>query len=548
MCGIIGANFNFFYNNSLYHRGSDFKGSYCDESVSLFHNRLSIIDLSTKANQPFRFEDLVLVFNGEIYNYKEIKQELKEYNFKTCSDTEVLLYAYHKWGEECLEKFNGDFAFCIYDKKKKELFCARDRVGNKPFYYYFDGKKFIFASELKAFNNYILIEFNMRKLGDAILFSINDNDEHTIYKNIYNLKPSHYLKFNLATKKLKIKRYWSLKRRDVGCFDKALEEFEYLFRDSIKLRLQADVSVGGMLSGGIDSSLVAFFAQDISFFSIVYPHYKDIDESYYIGLLQSKLNLKIKYLTPSFDNFMKDFNDLIYAQDDIFRSLSIYMQYFIFKNANVKVMLSGQGADELFGGYYHHIARFIAKSEKEFLNRVKLYKSQALEEFKIGKKLTLPSKIKEKLLKEDNLKYLEIVKEVLVDYEPNYDLLLKKYTSNLNKALEQDALALNLPMLLRFEDRNAMRFSIENRTPFTDYRIIEFALNLPIEYRFKNGLSKYFLRVFASRFLPKKIVFRLDKKAFEAPDNKWLQKLNLNNLVEFRLFLFEKLKNSKRCT
>lgn len=544
MCGIIGTNFDFFYNNSLYHRGPDFKESYCDESVSLFHNRLSIIDLSTKANQPFRFKDLVLVFNGEIYNYKEIKQELKEYNFKTCSDTEVLLYSYHKWGEECLEKFNGDFAFCIYDKKKKELFCARDRVGNKPFYYYFDGKKFIFASELKAFKNYVLLEFNIQKLGDAILFSINDNDEHTIYKNIYNLKPSHYLKFNLITKKLKIKKYWSVKKRDINCFDKALEEFEYLFKDSIKLRLQADVSVGGMLSGGIDSSLVAFFAQDISFFSIVHPHYKDIDESYYIGLLQSKLNLKIKYLTPSFNNFIKDFNDLIYTQDDIFRSLSIYMQYFIFKNANVKVMLSGQGADELFGGYYHHIARFIVKDEKEFLNRVKLYKCQALEEFKTGKKLTLPNKIKGKLLKEDNLKYLEIVKKVLIDYEPNYDLLLKKYTSNINEALKQDTLALNLPMLLRFEDRNAMRFSIENRTPFTDYRIIEFALNLPIEYRFKNGLSKYFLRVFASKFLPKKIVFRLDKKGFEAPDNKWLQKLNLNNLVEFRLFLFEKLKNS----
>ena len=385
MCAIVGANFDFKYDNSLIHRGPDDYGEFKDEYVSLFHNRLSILDKSAK--QPFFYKDYVLVFNGEIYNYIELKKELKEYKFKTHSDTEVLLYAYDKWGKNFLDKLNGDFAFCIYDKKKKKLFCARDRVGNKPFYYFFNGKRFVFASEIKALKKFIN-GFNTQKLGDAILFSINDNDEETIFKGIYNLKPGHYLEFNLLQNKLKIKKWYSLKKRKI---QNPYEEFEYLIKDSVKIRLRSDVKIGGMLSGGIDSSIIAYFAKDIEFYSIVFPKEK-IDESYYIKLMQKKFNLKINYLTPNFKK--EEFKKLVYTQFDIFRSLSIYNQYYIFKNAKVKVMLSGQGADELFGGYYHHTARIIAKNEKEFINRVKIYKEKALEELKIGKKFLLPKNLK----------------------------------------------------------------------------------------------------------------------------------------------------------
>jgi len=538
MCGIIGANFNFFYDNSLIHRGADDYGEYKDEFVSLFHNRLSILDLYN-AKQPFFYKEYVLIYNGEIYNYLELKKDLSEYNFQTTSDTEVLLYAYDKWGKEFLNKLNGDFAFCIYDKKRKKLFCARDRVGNKPFYYFFDGKKFIFASEIKALKKYIR-GFNTQKLGDAILFSINDNDEFTIYKDIYNLKPGHYIEFDLKSNKLKIKKWYFLKRKKIKSFKESLEEFEYLIKDAVDIRLRSDVSVGAMLSGGIDSSIIAYYAKNIDFYSIVFNEEK-IDESYYIKILENKFNLKIKYLTPKFNQ--QEFKQLIKTQFDIFRSLSIYNQYYIFKNAKVKVMLSGQGADELFGGYYHHIARIIAKNEKEFIKRVKIYKQKALEELKIGKKFLLPKFLKLKLLKEDNKEnYLEL-RELLNNYEPNYDLLLRKYSSNIKKSLKDEVFSLNLPQLLRYEDRNAMAFSIENRTPFTDYRIIEFSLNLPINYRFKNGLSKYFLREFAKKFLPKKIVYRLDKIGFEAPDKKWWE----GNLFQFRVSIFNELKKEIKC-
>ena len=529
MCAIVGANFDFDYNNSLIHRGPDDYGEYKDKWVTLFHNRLAIIDLDN-AKQPFYFKDYVLIFNGEIYNYIELKKELKEYDFKTHSDTEVLLYAYDKWGKECLNKFNGDFAFCIYNKKTKKLFCARDRVGNKPFYYFWDGKRFIFASEIKALKSYIN-EFNIQKLGDTILFSINDNDEYTIYKDIYNLKPSHYLEFNLKNKSLKTKKWYSVKKRIIK---EPFDEFEFLIKDAVNIRLRSDVEVGGMLSGGIDSSIISYFMKDKKFFSVSFKGEK-IDESLYVEILKKKFNLNVKFIYPTFNK--KILNKLINTQFDIFRSLSIYAQYDLFSKADVKVMLSGQGADELFGGYYHHIARFVAKNEKEFIDRVKIYKSKALEELKLGKKFLLPKELKLELLKEDNKKNLEELREILNGYLPNYDLLLRKYNPNLKKALKDEVFSLNLPQLLRYEDRNAMAFSIENRTPFTDYRIIEFALNLPIGYKFKNGFSKYFLREFAKKFLPKEIVYRTDKIGFEAPDKKWF-----GNLFDFRIYLYNKLR------
>ena len=531
MCAIIGANFDFDYDNSLSHRGPDNLGEYKDNYLSLFHNRLSIIDLKTHSNQPFFYKDYILVFNGEIYNYIELKKELKEYNFKTTSDTEVLLYAYDKWGKECLNRFNGDFAFCIYNKKTKKLFCARDRVGNKPFYYYFNSKKFIFASEIKALKNYIT-QFNIQKLGDAILFSINDNDEHTIYKNIYNLKPSHYLEFDLKSNKLKTKQWYFLPKRKIKT---PYEEFEYLIKDAIKIRLRSDVKIANMLSGGIDSSIIAYYMQNYPQYSVIY---NEVSEKKYIKLMQKRYNLDINYLYPPLNI---DIKKLMYIQEDIFRSLSIYAEYYLFSKANTKVMLSGQGADEIFGGYYHHIARFIL-DKKMFKQRLKLYKNQALEELKIGIKFVLSNKYKKTLLKEDNLQNLKQLKNILNEYKPNWDLLLEKFDKNINKTLKKEVFSLNLSKELRQQDKNSMYFSIENRTPFTDYRIIEFGLNLDKKYKFK-GYSKFFLRQFAKKFLPKEIVFRLDKQGFEVPELKLMKQFNLKSLFEFRVYQYFILKD-----
>ncbi len=538
MCGFFGANCKIKYDNSLHHRGPDSSDSFEDNYITLHHNRLAIIDLTDEASQPFCYKNFVLVYNGEIYNYLEIKEELREYNFRTSSDTEVLLYSFDKWGYDCLNKFNGDFAFCIYDKNSKRLFCARDRVGNKPFYYYYNGKKFIFASEIKALKRYIY-DFNVQKVGDAILFSINDNDEQTIYKNIYNLQPGHFLSFNLNNQKLSIKKWYHFKKRVINDFEKAIEEFDYLIKDAIKIRLRSDVEIVNMLSGGIDSSIIGYFLKDYKHYSVVFEE-KDIDESNYIKLLEDKFNLKINYIKPSLPT-NKDLLDLFETQEDIFRSLSIYAEYYLMKNVKEKVILNGQGANEIFGGYYHHIARFLLK-KKNFIERIKLYKSQALEEIKIGLKFSLPKDLKRNILIEDNKRNLAYLQELLNNYSPNWELILKKFDKNINRALKNEIFSLNLPKELRQQDKNAMRFSIENRTPFTDYRIIEFGLNLPMEFKFNKGLSKFFLREFAKRILPKEIVFRLDKKGFEVPEKKWLENFNILSLFHFRIFQFFHLK------
>jgi asparagine synthase (glutamine-hydrolysing) len=561
MCSICGGNFHkesiLKASKTLSHRGKNFSASFSDNFITLAHNRLSIIDLSNLSNQPLIDENLILIFNGEIYNFLNLKEILIKngFNFKTKSDSEVLLKSFQFWGESCVQKFNGDFAFCIYNSISKKLFCARDRVGNKPFFYYFKNNKFFFASELRAFREIIQNEFNTQKLGDALLFSINDNNQETIFKDIFNLPPAHTLSFDLKSNKLKIKNYWKLitknsnQKFDLKEFNKKLEEFEELFFNAVKLRLISDVKVAGLLSGGVDSSLIAYFSskfqEDIEFFSIVYDEFSEIDETKFIKILEEKFKLKINYLYPEFKDLKEDLDNLILTQSDIFRSLSIFVQYYLLKKASqkVRVVLSGQGADELFGGYYHHVARFIAKDKLEFLNRVKIYKNLALEEFKLGVKFNLNKDLKRELLIEDNLKNLNYINEILKDYKPNWDLLLQKFEANFQKALLNDTLTLNLPQLLRYEDRNAMAFSVENRTPFSDYRIIEFAHSLPNSFKFKNGFSKYFLRVFANKFLPDSIAFRIDKKGFEAPDKVWLKRLNLDgDLVKFRVYIFLKLK------
>lgn len=555
MCGIIGSNYNINLNSSfLHHRGPNNFSIYKDKYITLSHNRLSIIDLNTQANQPFYFKDLILIFNGEIYNYKEIKKELEEYQFKTTSDTEVLLYSYHKWGKKCLEKFNGDFAFCIYNRTTKKLFCARDRLGNKPFYYYRQNDRFIFASEIKAFKDFIDLKFDHQKVCDSILFSINDNDETTNYKDIYNLKNGHFLEYDLNNNELNIEKYWDLpvndnaiKEFDKKDFNDKLEQFDELLDNAVQLRLLSDVSVGSMLSGGIDSSLIAYYIQkhhkDINFYSIVYDHFNKINESKFIKIIQKEFNLNVTYLKPEFKDLKNDIQDLINTQDDIFRSLSIYAQYYLFKHANVSVMLSGQGADELFGGYHLHSCRALINNKKELLSRIDIYGSSALDELKAGIKLSLPNKQKLRLLKDDNKENIKIINSIYKEYSPNWNLIIDKLSPSFEKALINETMSYNLPMLLRYEDRNAMRFSIENRTPFTDYRVAEFAHTLPNSYKFKDGYNKYILRELANKHLPNQIAFRKDKIGFAAPENEWIANLGLgNSLVEFRLSIAEHIK------
>lgn len=562
MCGIAGSTISVdqarHMAGLLLHRGPDHQGIYSDAFVTLAHNRLSILDLSERANQPMTRGDLVLVYNGEIYNFAELRDELSRdgIRFETHSDTEVLLRMYQKHGRGCLEHLNGDFAFCIYHRTQKKLFCARDRVGNKPFYYSQSGGHFIFASELSAFDGTFPLEFNTQQLGDAVLFGINDHCENTVYKNISNLKPAHWLEYDLEKKSLLTGQYWNLPLgpdRDPLSRKKRIQktdEFEALLESAVKLRLVADVPVGCLVSGGIDSSLIAALIArnhaNVHFFHCDHPRYPTIREREHVETLARNCHFEVNYVCPDESDLKGDWPSLLWAQSDIFRSLSLYSQFATLKKAreSVKVMIGGQGADELFGGYAHHLARFVPLDTSGFFYRIRLVGArQAARELWQGLKLRLPSLIKRHLFQKDNTTHLQAVNSVLHDYKPDWDLLLKKFVSDPRLALRQDTLCLSLPQLLRYEDRNAMAFGIENRTPFTDFRVIEFVHALPSDFLYHGGQNKFLLRELAKRLLPGTIACRADKKGFEAPDADWMKALGVQGqgLFDFRLFVFKEL-------
>ena len=556
MCSICGGNYPLELvrkaSQTMVHRGPDFSGEFSNGVVALAHNRLSIIDLDSEANQPFISPfcpHLVLVFNGEIYNYLEIKQELTKLGipFFTQSDTEVLLHAFAYLGEKCLEKFNGDFAFCILDKRDSSLFLARDRLGNKPLFYYWENEKFFFASEIKALLQIKSFEFDLQEVSKWLLFG-NGGENKTIYKGILNFPPAHFARF--ANGDLQIKKYWEC----VPCVDlnlgqdEAVERLEEILGDAVRIRLRSDVAVALSASGGVDSSILAHLANKMGakchYFGVNFKE-SNQDETKHIKQLQRDLGVEINYIAPTLENIKDDFLNLVQTQDEIFRSFSIYSQYLLFKSIApfCKVVLGGQGADELFGGYYHHIGRYIFSNPIEFANRIKLYGNDALREYQFGLKCSLRDSLNIQLFFEDNQGGIEKLKKMgfLI---PSMENLLERFLLDFNQGLWLDTFRYNLPNLLRYEDRNAMAFGIENRTPFTDYRVVEFAFTLDSNLKFARGYSKYILRLLLEKMGSKELAWRKDKVGFSAPEVQLMQTLGYNyeSLFDIRMMVFEGLR------
>jgi len=525
----------------------------------LGHRRLSIIDLSPMGHQPMEYNNgnLWIVYNGEIYNYIELKTELEKegYMFKTRSDTEVILASYLKYGYECLNKFNGMWAFCIWDKKKNILFCARDRFGVKPFYYFFDGENFAFGSEIKAL---IALPFvntapNSESIIPYLYFGIHDFGEQAFFQGIKQLLPGHFLIFDINTKSLETKRYYEIRfNSELGTYDERKaksysEEFLNLFKDAVKLRLRSDVPVGTCLSGGLDSSSIVCMMSHllktepeyqrvtgnrIRSFTADFHNFHLSEKKYVDEILSHYDNIEGYFVYPDADMVKKDLHDLIYYQEEPFGSLSIYAQYCVMrlaKNNGVKVLLDGQGGDELLAGYIDkHILIFLANllSKKRILN---LFKEKHFLNFHYLIKtmfLFLPKIIQYNYLISANAHYFrpptKNIKEILLDY------ISKEYSkSSLNENLMYE-IKIRLPRLLKYEDHNSMAFGIETRLPFLDYRVVEFLMNLPIVYKIHNGYSKWLLRMSMENVLPKKIRMRKDKIGFAIP-----QKELLGNLFEF---------------
>jgi asparagine synthase (glutamine-hydrolysing) len=522
----------------LAHRGPDGEGLWINEkkTIGFIHRRLSIIDLSNEARQPMQSFDkrFIITFNGEIYNYIELRTILinKGYKFYTQSDTEVLLNLYHCFGYECLKMLDGMFSFAIWDTQTEQLFIARDRFGEKPLYYTSSNSTFAFASEIKAiFSLGILREPNTDSwfnfLANGNIHNA-ENPSSTFYKNIFQLKNAHYIVVDNTGKIKEEVQYWNLGNicldRNIS-FPDACEQFHNLFDESISLRLRSDVPVGSSLSGGLDSSSIVLTANkfissaDIqSTFSARFNDFA-LDEGLYIDYVtKCKANIKKFEVFPSPNNFLTDFDNLCYHQDEPFTSASVYAQYAVMRLAkehNITVLLDGQGADEQLGGYMHY---YHYKLTNLFLNSNLRFFTEKKEFNKLHStkdQYTLPNRI-------IFWKFLKTLKINSVPYE-----------KNLKEVLKQDSENGLLQSLLRYCDRNSMAFSREVRLPFLSYKLAEFIASLPIDYLLNDGWTKLILRKSQEKIVPPSIVWRKDKIGYEPPQDLWVKDLN-NSINNFK--------------
>lgn len=557
MCGILGLvalvqedlqgveeKFSYVLS-SLKHRGPDFASFVQDKNLFLGHTRLSIIDLDKRSNQPMCYQEkYTLVFNGEIYNYKEIRAELQThgYCFNTQGDAEVLLCAYDFWGEKCVEHFNGMWAFALYDKPKKILFCSRDRFGEKPFFYYQDNNQFLFASEIKAILPFLT---NVKANIDAMIpFIVRGNiDCHlnqTFFKGIFRLNPSENMVIDLKNLTLHKQFYYTIKQQTIEC-ENPSATLRILLEDSIRLRLRSDVRIGSCLSGGLDSSCINALITKLhpNKENFVAIHAKSSltqnDESEYAKRVAKYLGIDLYIIEPTKQDFWDSLEQVMLVQDEPFGSTSIYMQYFVMQKAHnlgIKVMFDGQGADEIFLGYEHYI-KYIYKNLRDrnkagdFFKILKAFRYtkegileglEGVDDFAIAFERIARSNIKPKYLNKKDLQFLFEYKDFFV-----FNL--------------QEIMRNNLQALLRFEDRDSMAFGVEARLPYLDNRIVDFALNLPIEVKFQKGYLKYLLRAACEDLLPKDIVWRYNKMGFESPQEYWFD--------EKREMMKETIKNSK---
>ena len=544
--------------DALAHRGPDGEGFWINKknTAGFAHRRLAIIDLTPTGAQPMHYlQRYSIVYNGEIYNYIELKKTLQNagYTFTSGSDTEVILAAYDCYKERCLSYFDGMFAFAIWDEESETLFAARDRFGEKPFYYCTDKNVFAFASEMKAFwavgmdkdiENRTLLNYL------ALGYVQNPSDKsQTFYKNIFSLPPSHYALYNLQQKKLSIKSYWDIDKQYTQSIteDDAKNQMELLLKTSIKRRLRSDVPVGSSLSGGLDSSTIAFFINQLlsnknaldnfKTFSAIFPGFKK-DESAFINEVSQQLKLKNFCVTPSAEQLITDFEKLCYHQEEPFPSSSIFAQYKVFELAkanNVKVLLDGQGADEIMAGYHKYVHWYLQEMVSRYkFSETKKEKYLLLKNnihFKWGVKnliaSLLPSHAAIALEKREYKKIIhhpDLSKNILSSLRGReWEGIYKPSVTKLNDILYFNTMENGLEELLRYADRNSMAHGVEVRLPFLNAELVQFIFSLPSKYKINQGCTKLLLRKMMENKLPDSIVWRSDKVGFEPPQKQWMQ-------------------------
>ncbi|MEO6681654.1 MAG: asparagine synthase (glutamine-hydrolyzing) [Ginsengibacter sp.] len=567
------------------HRGPDGEGHWISENgkVGFGHRRLSIIDLSHQADQPMHFSSrYTIVFNGEIYNYIELKAILskKGYTFKTESDTEVLMALYDYKKEDCLGMLDGMFAFALYDKDQNELFIARDRFGEKPFYYsYIPGKHFLFGSEMKCLwaagvqkevNNRMLFSY----LSDGSIHNQQDLSE-TFYHHCSNFPNSHYGKLSIENCELSINRYYDIHPENINhsiTKDQAIERFRELFYTSVNRRLRSDVAVGSSLSGGLDSSLVVCAIDELkrsthqkqNTFSAVFPGFAK-DERQYMDFVINKTNVLPHFITPGAEGLINDFEDMFRHQEEPFGSASIYVQYCVMRLAkenNVTVLLDGQGADEYLAGYHPYFNQYFNDLRINYPDR---YASEYAAYLKLHKDNMVNPVIKKDLryyVRSRIPGLLKPAKSVLQYYHHQrspffskefYDDNFKQYSiperefKGLSSVLYQSLYQGDLQNLLRFCDRNSMAHSREVRLPFLYHELVDFVFSLPPYLKIHSGWTKWIMRKAFEDLLPEPITWRKDKIGYEPPQKNWIVNQQMKDMIhESKIILYQKNIISKK--
>lgn len=535
--------------------------------LALGHRRLSIIDISANGHQPMctKNKQFWITFNGEIYNFIELRRELQRFGhqFYTESDTEVVLKSYEQWGTDCMLHFNGMWSFVIYDAQKNILFGSRDRLGVKPLYYVINSDSFIFASEEKALcqSRWVNTGLNNRAVFDYLALSHAEPESEGFFKSVFAVKQGHSFIFDIPNFNYSEHQYYTpfqTKSDHQISYDESVIQLHNLLVNAINIRTRSDVEIGSCLSGGIDSSIIVmlldrFFKEGKAsylpkVFTAVYPNSK-IDEEHWAKQVVDATSVRWFKTGPTGLDLVSDLNDLIYAADSPISSTSTYSQYRVMKLASeqgAKVLLDGQGADELFAGYDVFYSVFY----NELLVRFKLIllikelkqsgkfwqhiKKWVLTDIQMMLK-RLPSPLSKKLYEAaiTELQYLK--PEFKREFLYRFGQLTFPFGSNLNTTLKKYAFGEKLQVMLRLEDRMSMHFSVESRTPFADdTALLDFALNIPATFKIKNGVRKYILRDSVKNILPLAILQRTDKIGFQTPEFEWLKSLTseIPNLIE----------------
>lgn len=561
-------------NNLVKHRGPDDEGYYYDAGLAMGHRRLSIIDVSEKGHQPFLYKSkYALVFNGEIYNYIELRAKLenKGYQFQTDTDTEVLIAMYDYYGNQCVNWFNGMWAFVIYDKERDVLFGSRDRFGVKPLYYYYQKGELLLASEIKQI---LHIKKECAKVNKTVMqrylvFGDLDYTDDTFFKDIYKIPAGSCFEYRLKNQKLNIYSYYKLDYlKKSGKYYKkyymACNDFKTNFRNSVNLRLRADVKVGYCLSGGLDSSAIVCMVDKIlqktsdkeeQHTISSCSEDKRYDEQEYIDAVIKQTNFVSHKIFPSNDNLFYELDKIIWHMDEPFGSTSIYAQWNVFKEAHkhgLKVMIDGQGADEQLAGY----TSFYKVLFCYYLRHMKIRKFYR--EWRYYKELRHST---EKYIKLPSVLYLLAVAYLSPSIVWKIEHKIKKINSPfLDEVVEKcekvrsnifcigkceqffmDHIYMGLQSLLHYEDRNSMAFSIESRVPFLDINVADCLSEMPIDYKIREGRTKAVMRDALRAILPQKIYNRYSKLGFVTPEDQWIT----NNMDIYRAELEKACDNLK---